>query len=346
MTHKPKSYSDDDKKLVLHSSAAEFLLFTATGGENSVELRFEREMIWASQKMIAELFDTSIDNVSLHLKNIFMAHELEEIAVIEEFSITATDGKQYKTKHYSLDAIIAIGYRVNSVRATQFRKWATQVLQQYAIRGYVMDKERMKNGAFLGKDYFEQVLADVREIRLSERRFYQKITDIYATAMDYDRDSLATKDFFATVQNKMHYGVHGGTAAEVIKQRADASKDHMGLMTWTKSPQGKILKNDVTVAKNYLNTTELDQLERIVSMYLDYAESQAQRGIPMTMEDWGKRLNAFLKFNEREILDSPGKVSAAVAKSFAESQFEKYRIVQDRTFESDFDEEVKKLNIN
>ncbi len=333
----------DNNKLMVRSSTAEFLLFTASGGENSVEVRFEHEMIWATQKMIAELFDTTHNNVSIHLKSIFQSDELDENSVVKDFLTTAADSKSYKTKHYSLDAIIAVGYRVNSRRATQFRKWATSVLQQYAIQGYVLDKERMKNGAFLGKDYFEQLLADVREIRLSERRFYQKITDIYATAMDYDKDAATTKEFFATVQNKMHYAVHGSTAAEAIKARSNAKKEHMGLTNWQKSPRGKIVKTDVVVAKNYLQANELEQLERIVSLYLEYAELQAKRNIPMTMEDWSKRLNAFLQFNEREVLDNPGRVSAAVAKSFAESEFEKYRIVQDRLFESDFDRQVSKL---
>jgi hypothetical protein len=312
-------------------------MFTASAGQNSIEVRFENEMIWASQKMIAELFETTHNNVSMHLKSLFASNELSEQAVVKDFLITAADGKSYKTKHYHLDAVIAVGYRVNGTRATQFRKWATNILQKYTIQGYVMDKERMKNGAFLGRDYFLQVLADVREIRLSERRFYQKITDIYATSMDYDKDASTTKKFYATVQNKMHYAIHGKTAAEVIVSRADSAKQFMGLSSWEKAPRGKVVKTDVVIAKNYLDAKELKSLEQIVTMYLDYAESQAEREIPMTMQDWNIRLNAFMKFNDRDILEGSGKVSAAIAKSFAESEYEKYRIVQDKIFESDFD---------
>jgi hypothetical protein len=263
--------------------------------------------------------------------------------VCRNFRHTAEDGKDYTKRFYNLDAIIAVGFRVNSARAIQFRQWANGVLRDFAIRGYVLDKERLKNGAFLSKEYYDNLLAEIREIRASERRFYQKITDIYATAMDYDVEAETTKTFFAAVQNKLHFAIHGRTAAELIVDRADSQKERMGLTTWRNAPQGKILKPDVVVAKNYLTEKELKALDRIVTMYLDYAEDQAERGIPMTMQDWATKLNAFLKFNERDLLDHPGKVSAEVAKAFAESEFEKYRIVQDRLFESDFDQMIKKL---
>jgi len=295
------------------------------------------------QKLMAALFDCSTDNISLRLKNIFKENELDENSVTEEFSVTESDGKAYNTKHYNLDAIIAIGYRVNSKRATAFRQWATSVLRDYAIRGYVIDKKRMENGTFLGEDYFEHLLAEIREIRLSERRFYQKITDIYATAMDYNKDAVATKEFFAKVQNKLHYAVHGYTAAEVIISRANAEKEHMGLTSWEKSPDGKVVRTDVAIAKNYLTETELESLGRIVNAYLDLAEDRAKRHIPMTMEDWAKRLDKFLEADDRDVLQNSGKATALMAKSFAESEFEKYRIVQDRLFESDFDKEIKQI---
>ncbi|MBF0407012.1 MAG: virulence RhuM family protein [Candidatus Riflebacteria bacterium] len=331
------------KKLQIRNSTAEFLIFTSQTGENGIEVRFVKETIWLSQKMMAELFSCSTDNISLHLKNIFKERELEENSVTEDFSVTASDGKNYKTKHYNLDAIIATGYRINSVRATQFRQWATGILRDFAIRGYVLDKERLKNGSFLNKEYFDDLLSEIREIRASERKFYQKITDIYATAMDYNKDAVVTKTFFATVQNKLHFAIHGHTAAEIIIKRADSKKDRMGLTTWKNAPSGKIIKTDVIVAKNYLTEKEIKSLDRFVTMYLDYAESQAERGIPMTMEDWAKKLNAFLQFNEKEILDNPGKVTQEIAKSFAESEFEKYRIIQDKLFESDFDKEIKQI---
>lgn len=331
------------KKLQIRNSTAEFLIFTAQSGKDSIEVRFEKETIWLTQKLMAALFDCSTDNISLHLKNIFKEGELQENSVIEDFSVTAADGKNYQTKHYNLDAVIAVGYRVNSMRATQFRQWATGVLRDFAIRGYVLDKERLKNGSFFNKDYFDGLLAEIREIRASERKFYQKITDIYATAMDYNKDAEITKQFFATVQNKLHFAIHGHTAAEIIMKRADSSKDYMGLTTWKNAPDGKIIKTDVSVAKNYLTEQEIKALDRIVSMYLDFAEDQAERHIPMTMEDWSIKLNAFLQFNQRDILDNPGKVSQEIAKTFAESEFEKYRIVQDRLFESDFDREIKRL---
>lgn len=334
-----------NKKLQIRNSTAEFLIFTSQAGENGIEIRFQNETIWLSQKMMATLFDCSIDNIGLHLKHIFKTKELDENSVTEDFSVTASDGKNYKTKHYNLDAIIATGYRVNSHRATQFRQWATSVLRDFAIRGYVIDKERLKNGAFLSKTYFENLLAEIREIRASERNFYQKITDIYSTAMDYKTDDAVTQTFFASVQNKLHFAIHRHTAAELIVSRADSKKERMGLTTWKNAPSGKIIKTDVVVAKNYLNEKEIKNLDRFVTMYLDYAETQAERNIPMTMKDWAEKLNAFLQFNEKDILSNAGKVTQAIAKSFAESEFEKYRIVQDKLFESDFDKAIKKLEV-
>ncbi|MDR2169255.1 MAG: virulence RhuM family protein, partial [Planctomycetaceae bacterium] len=306
-----------------------------------IEVRVQNETIWLTQKLMATLFDCSTDNISLHLKNIFKENELDENSVTEQFSVTASDGKKYTTKHYNLDAIIAVGYRVNSVRATVFRQWATSVLRDYAVRGYVIDKKRMENGAFLGEDYFEHLLAEIREIRLSERRFYQKITDIYATAMDYNKDAAMTKTFFAKVQNKLHYAVHGRTAAELIMSRANAEKEHMGLTSWENCPDGKIVKTDVAIAKNYLTETELESLGRIVNAYLDLAEDRAKRHIPMTMEDWAKRLDKFLEADDRDILQNSGTIAAQVAKDFAENEFEKYRIIQDKTYRSDFDRLVE-----
>ena len=332
------------KKLQIRNSTAEFLVFTNQAKEDGIEVRVQNETIWLSQKLMGVLFDCSTDNISLHLKNIFKENELDESSVTEEFSVTASDGKTYRTKHYNLDAIISVGYRVNTGRATAFRQWATSVLKDYAIRGYVIDKKRMENGSFLDEDYFEHLLAEIREIRLSERRFYQKITDIYATSMDYNKDAVITKEFFAKVQNKLHYAIHGHTAAELIVSRANAEKEHMGLTSWEKSPNGKIVKTDVSIAKNYLTETELESLGRIVNAYLDLAEDRAKRHIPMTMDDWAKRLDKFLEADDRDILQNSGKVTAQIAKSFAESEFEKYRIVQDRLFESDFDKEIKRMN--
>ena len=329
--------------LQIRNSTAEFLIFTSQAGENSIEVRVEEGSVWLTQKLIATLFDVDVRTVSEHLGNIFSSGELQEESVLRKFRITAADGKQYLTNFYNLDAIISVGYRVNSLRATQFRQWATGVLRDFAIRGYVLDRQRLENGSFFGEQYFERLLEEIREIRLSERRFYQKITDIYATSMDYNKDAGITQAFFAKVQNKLHFAIHGGTAAELIVQRADSGKDHMGLTSWEKAPDGKILKTDVVVAKNYLNETELAALSRIVSMYLDYAEDMAVRKIPMSMEDWAKKLDAFLQFNEREILDSPGKVTAEMAKAFALTEFEKYRVVQDRLFSSDFDKSVQAL---
>jgi hypothetical protein len=333
----------DSKGKLIRNSTAEFLIFTGQAGEQSIEARYEDETVWLSQKLMAALFDVSISTINEHLKNIFDTGEVDADSVIRKFRITAADGKSYATNHYNLDAIISVGYRVNSVRATQFRQWATRVLREFAIKGYVLDKQRMENGSFLGEDYFERLLAEIREIRLSERKFYQKVTDIYATAVDYNRDAPTTKAFFAKVQNKLHYAIHGHTAAELIVRRADSSKPRMGLTSWERAPEGKILKTDVAVAKNYLAREELESLGRIVNAYLDLAEERAKRKIPMTMEDWAKRLDAFLEFTERDILEGSGKVSAELAKSHAESEFEKYRIVQDRLFESDFDREIKKI---
>lgn len=333
----------DGKKLQIRNSTAEFLIFTTQAGEDGVEVRVADETVWLTQKLLGVLFDKGRSTITEHLKNIFDTGELDEKAVCRDFRQTADDGKTYTTRFYNLDAIIAVGFRVNSARATQFRQWATGVLRDYAIRGYVLDKDRLKNGSFFNKAYFDNLLAEIREIRASERKFYQKVTDIYATAMDYSPDAETTQTFFATVQNKLHFAIHGHTAAEVIVERANSAKERMGLTTWMNAPAGKILKPDVVVAKNYLTEKELKSLDRIVSMYLDYAEDQAERSMPMTMKDWAGKLNAFLQFNEREILDHPGKVSQAVAKAFAESEFEKYRIVQDRLFESDFDRHIKQL---
>ena len=334
------------KTIQIRNSTAEFLVFTKQAGENSIEVRVEDETVWLTQKLIAALFDVDVRTISEHLQNILKNNELNETLVVRKFRITASDGKLYQTNCYNLDAIISVGYRVNSLRATQFRQWATGVLRDFAIRGYVLDRERLKNGQFFSKEYFDSLLAEIREIRTSERKFYQKITDIYATAMDYQADAETTRAFFALVQNKLHFAIHGQTAAELVVQRADHKKVRMGLTTWKNAPGGKIIKTDVVIAKNYLNEKELKSLDRFVTMYLDYAEDQAERTIPMTMQDWADKLNAFLQFNEREILDNPGRVTQEIAKAFAESEFEKYRIVQDNLFESDFDRQVKLLKEN
>ena len=331
------------KKVQIRNSTAEFLIFTTQAGEKGIEVRVEDQTVWLTQKLIGALFDVDVRTVSEHLQNIFNSGELAEAAVVRKFRNTASDGKSYLTAFYNLDAIIAVGFRVNSARATQFRQWAIGILRDFAIRGYVLDKERLKNGAIFDQAYFDNLLAEIREIRASERRFYQKITDIYATAMDYSAEAETTQAFFATVQNKLHFAIHGHTAAELIIGRADSTKEHMGLTTWRNAPKGKILKPDVAVAKNYLTEKELKSLDRFVTMYLDYAEDQAERGIPMTMADWAGKLDAFLQFNQRDLLDHPGKVTAEIAKAFAESEFEKYRIVQDRLFESDFDRMIKQL---
>lgn len=325
------------KRFEIRNSTAEFLIFVLDGKEDGIQVMYKDETIWATQKAMAQLFDCSSDNIGLHLKNIFASGELVKDSVTEKNSATASDGKTYQTMFYNLDAIISVGYRVNSVRATQFRQWATYVLRQFAIRGYVIDKKRMENGSFIGEDYFEHLLAEIREIRLSERRFYQKLTDIYATAIDYNRDAPTTKLFFKKVQNKMHYAVHGQTAAELIVNRADAEKEHMGLTTWENAPDGKIVKTDVSIAKNYLTGVELEDMGRLVNAVLDMAERMAKRHIPMTMEDWAKRIDIILEAGGDAILSDAGKVTAEFAKKFAETEFEKYRVIQDRLFSSDFD---------
>jgi hypothetical protein len=331
---------------IVRSSAAEYLTFVAASGHGGVEAVYADENVWLTQKMMGGLYDVETHTINYHLKKVFADSELEEEAVIRNFRITAADGKRYNTKHYNLAAIIAVGYKVNSERAVQFRKWATTVIESFTIKGFAMDDERLKNdGSVLTKRYFEEQLQRIREIRLSERKFYQKITDIYATSIDYDVTAQATKRFFTTVQNKLHWAIHGQTAAEVIYQRADAGKDNMGLSSWKDAPGGKIQKFDVVVAKNYLTEDEMAQLQRLVSAYLDVAEDMALRQIPMTMQDWEARLNKFIEATEREILQDAGKVTAELAKAHAESEFEKYRIVQDRLFESDFDRAIKQLEV-
>ena len=330
---------------LVRSSAAEYLTFVAAGGDSeaSVEMRYEDENVWLTQKMMAALYDVSVPAINQHLKRIFSDNELDEEAVVKPYLITAADGKNYQTKHYNLQAIIAVGFKIENERAVQFRKWANQIVKDYTIQGWTMDAERLKQGGTLTDEFFERQLEKIREIRLSERKFYQKITDIYATALDYDPSATATKRFFAAVQNKIHYAVHGQTAAEVIVDRADHEQENMGLTRWEGAPKGKIHRYDVAIAKNYLSDFELGQMQRIVSAYLDMAEMQAMRKIPMTMEDWEKRLSGFLQLWDREILQDAGKVSAELAKVHAESEFEKYRIVQDRLFESDFDRMIAEL---
>jgi hypothetical protein len=329
---------------IVRSSAAEYLTYISASGQGGVEAVYADENVWLTQKMMAALYDVDVRTVNYHLKKIFSDSELQAEAVIRNFRITASDGKGYNTQHYNLAAIIAVGYKVNSERAVQFRKWATTIVEEFAIKGFAMDDERLKSGgSVLSDKYFEEQLQRIREIRLSERKFYQKITDIYATAIDYDVQAQATKRFFATVQNKLHWAIHGQTATEVIYRRADAGKEHMGLTSWTDAPLGKIQKFDVVVAKNYLTESELAQLTRLVNAYLEVAESMALRKIPMTMQDWETRLNRFIEATDREILRDAGKVTAEIAKAHAESEFEKYRIVQDRLFESDFDRLLKRL---
>jgi len=322
---------------LIRNSTAEFLIFTSQSGEDSIEVKVFDESVWLTQAMISELFDVQRPAITKHLKNIFENDELDENSVSSILEHTAKDGKNYKTKYYNLDAIISVGYRVNSKKATQFRQWATQVLKEFAIKGFVLDKKRLENGAFLDKNYFDRLLEEIREIRLSERMFYQKVTDIYATSIDYNKDDTTTKSFFAKVQNKLHFAIHGHTAAELIYDRADSTQEYMGLSTWDKAPNGKILQSDVTIAKNYLSKDELDSLGRMVNAFLDLAENRAKRNIPMTMEDWAKRLDMFLEFDDREVLLDCGKISKKIADEYAVSEFEKYRIVQDRLFMSDFD---------
>lgn len=334
------------KEITIRSSAAEYLTFVAANGDdkNSVEVRYEDENIWITQKMLAVLYDVDVRTINYHIKKIFDDSELEEASVIRNFRITAADGKSYDTKHYNLQMIIAVGFKVNSERAVQFRKWINQIAKDYTIKGWVMDEERLKNGgSILTEDYFEEQLERIREIRASERKFYQKVTDIYATSIDYDRDAASTKRFYATVQNKMHFAVHGHTAAELIVERANAEKPHMGLTTWKDAPNGKIKKSDVTIAKNYLSEFELSQLNRMVTAYLDFAENMALRKIPLTMADWEKRLNGFIQMFEYGLLQDAGKVSAEIARLHAETEFEKYRIVQDRLYKSDYDLYLEEL---
>lgn len=334
------------KEVTIRSSAAEYLTFVAANGDdkNSVEVRYEDENIWITQKMLAILYDVDVRTINYHIKKIFDDSELEEASVIRNFRITAADGKSYDTKHYNLQMIIAVGFKVNSERAVQFRKWINQIAKDYTIKGWVMDEERLKNGgSILTEDYFEEQLERIREIRASERKFYQKVTDIYATSIDYDRNAASTKRFYATVQNKMHFAVHGHTAAELIVERANAEKPHMGLTTWKDAPNGKIKKSDVTIAKNYLSEYELSQLNRMVTAYLDFAENMALRKIPLTMADWEKRLNGFIQMFEYGLLQDAGKVSAEIARLHAETEFEKYRIVQDRLYKSDYDLYLEEL---
>ena len=328
------------KKYEIRNSTAEFLIFQIEGKEDGVQVVYHNESVWCTQRVMAQLFDCSSDNIGLHLKNIYETGELVQEATTEYFSVVQTEGERQvnrKLRFYNLDAIISVGYRVNSTRATQFRQWCTFVLRQFAIRGYVIDKKRMENGSFIGEDYFEHLLAEIREIRLSERRFYQKLTDIYATSIDYNRDAPTTRLFFKKVQNKMHYAVHGHTAAELIINRANAEKEHMGLTTWENAPDGKIVKPDVSIAKNYLKESELEDMGRIVNSFLDLAEDMAKRHIPMTMEDWAKRIDRFLDLTDRPVLTDAGHVSAEQAKEYAETEFEKYRVIQDKLFQSDFD---------
>lgn len=333
---------ENNKKSLVRSSSAEYLTFIAASGEGGVDAIYADENIWVTQKMMGALYNVETHTVNYHLKKIFSDGELHENSVIRKFRITAKDDKTYNTKHYNLSAIIAVGYKVNSERAVQFRKWATQIVEEFTIKGFAMDDERLKNnGTILGKKYFEEQLQRIREIRLSERKFYQKITDIYITALDYDVNAQATKRFFATVQNKLHWAIHGQTAAEVIVNRADHLKENMGLTSWKDAPKGKIQMFDVSVAKNYLSDNEMQQLQRLVSAYLDIAEDMAMRQIPMTMEDWESRLNRFIAATDRDVLQNAGKVTAEIAKAHAETEFEKYRIIQDQLFESDFDRIVK-----
>ena len=332
-----KNNDTEKRRKTIRNSTVDFLVFTKDAGEDSIEVRVQDGEVWLTQDGIAQLFDVDRSVVTKHLKNIFQDGELTEEATRAKFAQVADNVKTYQYNFYALPAIIAVGYRTNSSRAVQFRQWATKVLETFTKQGYVLDKERLTNGQIFDESYFDHLISEIQEIRASERRFYQKITDIYATAVDYSLDSKTTKDFFATVQNKMHYAVHGSTAAEVIMSRADHTKEHMGLTSWKNAPNGKIVKADVSVAKNYLFQDELQELNEIVTMYLDYATRQARRHVPMTMEDWASKLDAFLQFNDAEILQDKGKVTAAIAKAFAESEFEKYRVIQDKNYQSDFD---------
>lgn len=334
-----------NNEVTIRSSAAEYLTYVASIGDETqnIEVRYEDENIWLTQKMLGVLFDVTIPTINEHIKKIFRDSELDENSVIRKFRITAEDGKTYNANHYNLQMIIAVGFKVNSERAVQFRKWVNQIASEYTIKGWVMDDERLIKGTYLTDKYFEEQLERVREIRASERKFYQKITDLYATAIDYDKNSLATRRFYATVQNKMHYAIHGHTAAELIVKRADSTKEHMGLTTWKDAPDGKIQKSDVSIAKNYLSDFELSQLNRMVTAYLDFAENMAQRKIPLTMMDWEKRLNSFIEMFEYGLLKDAGMVSNEIAKIHAETEFEKYRIIQDKLFMSDFDKYIIEL---
>ena len=338
-------------EITIRSSAAEYLTYVASVGDqqDSIEMRYEDENIWLTQKMMATLYDVGLPTINEHIKKIYADSELEEAATIRNFRIVQTEGSRQvtrDTKHYSLQMIIAVGFKVNSERAVQFRKWVNQIAKDYTIKGWVMDDERLKRGTYLTEKYFDEQLERIREIRASERKFYQKITDLYATAIDYDKNSATTRRFYATVQNKMHYAVHGHTAAELIVERADHTKEHMGLTTWADAPDGKIKKSDVTVAKNYLSQDEMKQLNRMVTAYLDFAENMTLRHIPLTMQDWEKRLNSFIEMFDYGILQDAGKVSAAIAKLHAETEFEKYRVIQDRLFMSDFDKYMLELEEN
>lgn len=335
-------------EVTIRSSAAEYLTYVASVGEqqDSVEMRYEDENIWLTQKMMATLYDVDVRTINEHIKKIYLDSELEEDSTIRNFRIVQTEGSRQVTrdiKHYNLQMIIAVGFKVNNERAVQFRKWANNIVKDYTIKGWVMDDERLKRGTYLTEKYFDEQLERIREIRASERKFYQKITDLYATAIDYDKNSAATKRFYATVQNKMHFAVHGHTASELIVERADHTKEHMGLTTWADAPEGKIKKSDVTIAKNYLSQDEMKQLNRMVTAYLDFAENMTLRHIPLTMEDWEKRLNSFIEMFDYGILQDAGKVSAEIAKLHAETEFEKYRVVQDRLFMSDFDKYMLEL---
>lgn len=332
--------NNGSKKLQIRNSTAEFLILQIENKEEGIEVLYQDETLWLTQKTMSILFDVDIRTINEHLKNIYSQGEVDKNTTIRKNRIVQKEGNRNISREvfiYSLDAIISVGYRVNSVRATQFRQWCTFILRQFAIRGYVIDKKRMENGSFINEDYFEHLLAEIREIRLSERRFYQKLTDIYATSIDYNLNAPTTRLFFKKVQNKMHYAVHGHTAAELIVERADAEKEHMGLTTWEKAPNGKIVKTDVSIAKNYLKEEELESMGRLVNAFLDLAEDRAKRHIPMTMEDWAKRIDKFLDSDDRPILNDSGKMSAEQAKDYAETEFEKYRIFQDRVFQSDFD---------
>lgn len=334
----------EGKNIQIRNSTVDFMVFTKDAGSDSIEVRIQDGDVWLTQKAISMLFDVDRTVVTKHLKNIFETGELDENSTCANFAQVADNGKTYQYKFYSLSAIIAVGYRTNSERALQFRQWATKVLDTFTKQGYVLDKNRLINGQIFDEDYFEHLISEIQEIRASERRFYQKITDIYSTAVDYSKDSKITRDFFSTVQNKMHYAIHGNTAAEVITTRANHKKDHMGLTSWRNAPDGKIVKTDVSIAKNYLSKNESKELNEIVTMYLDYATRQARRHIPMTMADWAEKLDAFLKFNDAEILSDKGKVTAKIAKTFAESEFEKYRIIQDSLYKSDFDKLMEESN--